>query len=86
MERLGLKGATYSPRSEGSSLGVRSGAPVSEKGFLVTIEGIGGSGKTTLAKGLAEWLVGQRLMVTTTREPGGASADLRLRLELVLRQ
>jgi dTMP kinase len=56
---------------------------VREKGFFVTIEGIGGSGKTTLVKGLAAWLVGQGLTVTTTKEPGGTALGKHLRAVLL---
>jgi dTMP kinase len=48
-------------------------------GFLLTIEGIGGSGKTTLAKALAAWLVAQGVEVTVTKEPGGTALGSHLR-------
>jgi dTMP kinase len=54
-----------------------------EPGFLVTIEGIGGSGKTTLTKGLVDWLTGQGLRVTATKEPGGTDLGKHLRAVLL---
>jgi dTMP kinase len=40
-------------------------------GFFLTVEGIEGSGKTTLALGLKDWLISWNLKVEFTREPGG---------------
>ena len=52
-------------------------------GLLITIEGIGGSGKTTLARGLAGWLTSQGLAVTVTKEPGGTALGKHLRALLL---
>ncbi len=40
-------------------------------GYLITVEGIGGSGKTTLVAALASWLTSTGVKVVTTHEPGG---------------
>lgn len=41
------------------------------KGFFITVEGVEGSGKTTQARLLADYLRSRELHVTETREPGG---------------
>lgn len=51
-------------------------------GRLVTIEGVDGSGKTTLAAGLADALLARGLNVRVLREPGGVDGAERIR-ELV---
>src|SRR5947209_7767221 len=48
-------------------------------GRLITIEGIDGAGKTTLATGLASALGERGVDVRTLREPGGVPAAERLR-------
>lgn len=48
-------------------------------GRLITIEGVDGAGKTTLATRLAGALTGRGLEVTLLREPGGVPAAERLR-------
>jgi dTMP kinase len=53
------------------------------RGRLITIEGIDGAGKTTLAAGLLEALEGHGLDVRLLREPGGVPAAERIR-ELVI--
>src|SRR5579875_671616 len=51
-------------------------------GTLITLEGIDGAGKTTLARGLCEALRDRGLEVELLREPGGVAAAERIR-ELV---
>jgi dTMP kinase len=53
------------------------------RGRLITIEGIDGAGKTTLATGLLEALQARGLDVLALREPGGVAAAERIR-ELVI--
>jgi dTMP kinase len=53
-----------------------------DPGKLITIEGIDGAGKSTLAVGLAETLVERGIAVQLLREPGGVRAAERIR-ELV---
>jgi dTMP kinase len=52
---------------------------VAVRGSFITIEGIDGSGKTTQAGRLVEWLREQGHPVTATREPGGTKVGARLR-------
>jgi dTMP kinase len=52
------------------------------RGRLITIEGIDGAGKSTLAAGLVDVLGGRGLEVTLLREPGGVRTAERIR-ELV---
>lgn len=40
-------------------------------GFLIVIEGIDGSGKSTVARSVAQYLQEQGYLVVATREPGG---------------
>jgi dTMP kinase len=49
------------------------------RGRLITIEGIDGAGKTTLAAGLLEVLTARGVAVQLLREPGGAALSERLR-------
>ncbi len=56
----------------------RYGPPV-PRGRLITIEGIDGAGKSTLAQGLAHELVAQGASVELLREPGGVPASERIR-------
>jgi dTMP kinase len=49
------------------------------RGRLVTIEGLDGAGKTTLATGLAVALAERGVPVLTLREPGGVPAAERIR-------
>ena len=52
-------------------------------GFFVTLEGIEGSGKSSLIASLASWLSTQQTAVTVTREPGGTTLGKKIR-ELLL--
>jgi dTMP kinase len=54
-----------------------------DRGRLITIEGIDGAGKSTLAAGLLDALKARGLDVTLLREPGGVPAAERIR-ELVI--
>ena len=49
------------------------------RGRLITIEGLDGAGKSTLADGLAAELAGRGLSVEAMREPGGVEASERIR-------
>jgi len=53
------------------------------RGRLITIEGIDGAGKTTLAAGLLDALTARGIDVRLLREPGGVAAAERIR-ELVI--
>jgi dTMP kinase len=50
-----------------------------EHGKLITIEGLDGAGKTTLAGALARELGGQGLPIRLLREPGGVETSERVR-------
>jgi dTMP kinase len=54
-----------------------------KRGRMITIEGIDGAGKTTLAAGLLDALMDRGLDVRLLREPGGVPAAERIR-ELVI--
>ena len=49
------------------------------RGRLITIEGLDGAGKTTVAAGLAEALAARGLDARALREPGGAEVSERIR-------
>lgn len=53
------------------------------RGLFVTLEGGDGSGKTTQAELLEQWLVGRGRTVVRTREPGGTEVGIEVR-EIVL--
>lgn len=53
--------------------------PWMARGRLITVEGLDGSGKTTLCAGLAETLTERGLDVQLLREPGGVEAAERIR-------
>jgi dTMP kinase len=55
---------------------------VSSHGTLITLEGIDGAGKTTLAEAVRDALRGREIEVRLLREPGGVEAAERIR-ELV---
>ena len=48
-------------------------------GRFVTLEGIEGAGKSTVAQYVSDWLSGQGIAVRLTREPGGTPLAERLR-------
>jgi len=48
-------------------------------GRFITLEGIEGAGKSTIARYCAEWLRGQGVTVRLTREPGGTPLAERVR-------
>ena len=49
------------------------------RGRLITIEGLDGAGKTTLARALADALRARGVPLTALREPGGVAAAERIR-------
>jgi dTMP kinase len=53
------------------------------RGRFITLEGGEGAGKSTQLAFLADWLAGQGLEVTRTREPGGSSGAEDIRRLLV---
>jgi dTMP kinase len=48
-------------------------------GLFITLEGIEGAGKSTVARGVREWLDRRGIRVTLTREPGGTALAERVR-------
>ena len=49
------------------------------RGRLITIEGVDGAGKTTLADGLAQLLAAGGVSIELLREPGGVELSERIR-------
>ncbi|MDE2050523.1 MAG: dTMP kinase [Gammaproteobacteria bacterium] len=49
------------------------------RGLFITLEGIEGAGKSTVARGVCEWLGRQSIRATLTREPGGTALAERVR-------
>lgn len=56
------------------------------RGYLFSVEGTEGSGKTTLIKNLAEKISQLNLQVVTTREPGATKLGQKIRTMLMDRQ
>jgi dTMP kinase len=48
-------------------------------GRFITLEGIEGAGKSTIARYVSDWLMGQGIAVRLTREPGGTPLAERVR-------
>jgi dTMP kinase len=57
--------------------------PDSHRGFLLTFEGLDGSGKTTQIRRLASWLTERSLPHVVTRQPGGTETGDRIRALLL---
>lgn len=53
------------------------------RGLFIAFEGIEGSGKTTQARRLVQWLDGRRLPYLALREPGGTAAGEAIRTVLL---
>lgn len=51
----------------------------SPQGLFITLEGIEGAGKSTVARWVREWLDRRAIHVTLTREPGGTALAERVR-------
>ena len=49
------------------------------KGLFITLEGIEGAGKSTIARRVCAWLAGRSIHATLTREPGGTPLAERVR-------
>jgi dTMP kinase len=49
------------------------------KGLFITLEGIEGAGKSTVARTVCDWLGGRGMRVVLTREPGGTPLAERVR-------
>lgn len=56
---------------------------MSKRGFFITFEGTDGTGKSTHAKRLRQWLTKQGASVVLTREPGGGRLAERIRAILL---
>lgn len=52
---------------------------MSARGRFITLEGIEGAGKSTLARKVQEWLLGRGIRARLTREPGGTPLAERVR-------
>jgi dTMP kinase len=50
-----------------------------KRGRFITLEGIEGAGKSTVARYLAEWLAARGIRACLTREPGGTALAERVR-------
>ncbi len=49
------------------------------RGLFISVEGVEGSGKTTVVKALADWISQNELEVIVTAEPGGTDLGERIR-------
>jgi dTMP kinase len=49
------------------------------RGLFITLEGIEGAGKSTVARAVGDWLARQSIRATLTREPGGTALAERVR-------
>jgi len=49
------------------------------RGLFITLEGIEGAGKSTVARGACDWLARHSVRATLTREPGGTALAERVR-------
>lgn len=49
------------------------------RGLFITLEGIEGAGKSTVARAIGDWLARQSIHPTLTREPGGTALAERVR-------
>jgi len=49
------------------------------RGLFITLEGIEGAGKSTVARWIRDWLAARGLRATLTREPGGTALAERVR-------
>ncbi len=54
-------------------------APGKKRGSLITLEGIEGAGKSTVARWVCDWLGRHGIRATLTREPGGTALAERVR-------
>lgn len=52
---------------------------MSSRGSFITLEGIEGAGKSTVARWIGEWLERRGIRATLTREPGGTALAERVR-------
>lgn len=57
--------------------------PPAPRGLMISLEGLDGCGKTTVARHLDTWLVNQGYAVTHTREPGGCPISESIRALLL---
>lgn len=58
---------------------------MSKRGRFITLEGIEGAGKSTVARIVCDWLASRSIPVQLTREPGGTPLAERVR-EIVLKR
>ena len=81
-DRRGMPlGADIAAAFHSEAMGLHGGRR--RQGFLIALEGGEGAGKSTQARGLAEWLESQGHDVLLTHEPGGTELGRRLRSVLL---